>query len=451
MKIVIIGDGKVGRAIVEHTVQEGHTVIVIDKNPKIIEQIVDLYDVMGVAGNGANIDIQKNAGVDKADLVVAATSSDETNILCCLVARKLGAKQTIARVRDYDYYKQIHILQEDLGLAMTLNPELEAANEIMKIINFPQVNRMDSFANGNVDLVEMFVPEGSKLIGESLYSLHKKYDVNSLVCAVQRDNEVFIPKGNFTLQAKDRIHMTTGSSEVRGFLTKMGMNVSKLKNILIIGGGKIALYLGEKLIANKYKVKIIESDQLRCQELSQLLPEATIIHGDGTDQRILEEEGIKTTDAIVSLTGIDEENIIIAMYANKMNVHKIITKVNKQSFADLLETIDVASVISPKELTAARIVSYIRALNNSRGNNVITLYKLVNNKVEALEFVAKENSKILNKKLRDLKLKDNVLIGAIIRNNEVIIPSGEDMLMLNDSVIVVTTNSYLDDLSEILA
>lgn len=451
MKIVIIGDGKVGRAIVEHTVQEGHTVIVIDKNPKIIEQIVDLYDVMGVAGNGANIDIQKNAGVDKSDLVVAATSSDETNILCCLVARKLGAKQTIARVRDYDYNKQIHILQEDLGLALTLNPELEAANEIMKIITYPQVNRMDSFAGGRVDLIELFVPEGSKLIGESLYTLHKKYEVQSLVCAVQRDNEVFIPKGNFTLQAKDKIHMTTGSSDVRPFLTKVGMTADKIKNILIIGGGKIALYLGEKLIASKFNVKIIESSQERCQELSQLLPEAVIIHGDGTDQRILEEEGIKTTDAIVSLTGIDEENIIISMYANKMNVHKIITKVNKSSFADLLETVGVASVISPKELIASKVVSYIRALNNSRGNNVITLYKLVNNKVEALEFHAKENSKVLNKKLKDLKLKENVLIGAIIRDNKVIIPSGEDMVMLNDSVIVVTTNTYLDDLSEILA
>ena len=451
MKIVIIGDGKVGRAIVEHTVQEGHVVIVIDKNPKVIEQIVDLYDVMGVAGNGANIDIQKNAGVDKADLVIAATSSDETNILCCLVAKKLGAKQTIARVRDYDYNKQIHILQEDLGLALTLNPELEAASEIMKIISFPQVNRLDSFANGNVDLMELYVPEGSKLIGESLYTLHKKYEVKSLVCAVQRDNEVIIPKGNFTIQAKDKIHMTTGSSEVRTFLTKVGMSTNKIKTILIIGGGKIALYLGEKLIANNYKVKIIESDQERCLELSQLLPGATIIHGDGTDQRILEEEGIKNTDAIVSLTGIDEENIIIAMYANKMNVHKIITKVNKTSFADLLQTVGVASVISPKELTASKVVSYIRALNNSRGNNVITLYKLVNNKVEALEFLAKENSRVLNKKLKDLKLKDNVLIGGIIRGNEVIIPSGDDMIMLNDSVIVVTTSSYLDDLSEILA
>ena len=272
MKIVIIGDGKVGRAIVEHTVQEGHVVIVIDKNPKVIEQIVDLYDVMGVAGNGANIDIQKNAGVDKADLVIAATSSDETNILCCLVAKKLGAKQTIARVRDYDYNKQIHILQEDLGLALTLNPELEAASEIMKIISFPQVNRLDSFANGNVDLMELYVPEGSKLIGESLYTLHKKYEVKSLVCAVQRDNEVIIPKGNFTIQAKDKIHMTTGSSEVRTFLTKVGMTTNKIKTILIIGGGKIALYLGEKLIANNYKVKIIESDQERCLELSQLLP-----------------------------------------------------------------------------------------------------------------------------------------------------------------------------------
>lgn len=451
MKIIVIGAGKVGKTIIGHTVEEGHEVTVIDNNPKVVEQIVDFYDVMGIAGNGANYDIQKSANVDKADLVIASSSSDETNILCCLVARKLGAKSTIARVRDYDYNQQIHILQEDLGLALTLNPELEGANEIMKIINYPEVNRVDSFANGNVDLIELYVSESNPLVGESLYAIHQKYNINSLVCAVQRDDNVIIPKGNFTIQAKDKIHITSSSNEVRSFLTKIGMLETKIKNTLIIGGGKMALYLGEKLLDAGYSVKIIESDQDRCIELSKLLKGATIIHGDGTDQRVLEEEGLKSIDAVICLTGIDEENIIISMYANKMNVPKIITKVNKPSFAELLETVGVASVITPKEITASKVVSYIRAINNSRGNNVITLYKLVNNKVEALEFIAKENSKVLNKKLKELKIKDNVLIGGIIRDNNVIIPSGDDMITLNDSVIVVTTNPHLDDLADILA
>lgn len=450
MRIIVIGDGKVGKTIVEHTCQEGHEVVVIDRNPKVIEEIVNQYDVMGICGNGASYEILLSAGVEKTDLVIAATSSDETNILACMVAKRLGAKSSIARVRSYEYNSQIEHMKNDLGIDLTINPESAAADEIMKILNFPEALRVDSFANGNVDLVELYVSEDSLLIGQTLYSIHQKYQVQILVCAVQRGDEVFIPTGSFVFQAKDKVHITSKKSSIRLFLNKLGLIETKIKNVLIIGGGKIALYLGDQLIKNKYNVKIIEKDYQRCLELSDLLPAANIINGDGSEQTVLEEEGMNNSDAVVCLTGIDEENIIISMYANKKNVQKIVTKVNNPSFASLMETIGFASVISPKEITASSIVSYIRATSNNRGSNVITLYKLVNNQVEALEFLAKENSKVLNIKLKDIKLKKKILIASIIRDNQVIIPSGEDMILAGDRVIVVTTNQFLDDLSDIL-
>lgn len=450
MKIVVIGDGKVGRAIVQHTCKEGHKVVVIDKNPKVIEELVNLYDAGGICGNGACIDIQESAGVGKADLVVAATSRDEVNMLACLIAKKLGAKATIARVRSFEYNQNIQGMKEALGIQMTINPELEAANEIMNIINFPEANRVDTFANGNVDLVELFIPENSPLIGLTLANISNKYQVRILVCAVQRGDEVFIPTGNFTFQAKDKIHITASRLVVKDFLKKLGLIETKMKDILVIGGGKISTYLADALIKGKYNVKIIEKDFNRCQELSELLPGASIIYGDGSDQLLLEEEGLDSCDAIVCLTNLDEENIIISLYAQKKEVTKIITKVNKESFAGLVETIGVASVISPKEITASRVISYVRSTSNAHGSNIVKLYKLVNNRVEAIEFIAKQSSKTINVCLKDLKLKKNVLIASIIRDNEVIIPSGMSQIQANDSVIVVTTGQMLDDLDDIL-
>ncbi len=451
MKIVVIGDGKVGGTIVEHTSKEGHEVIIIDKNASVIEQMVEKYDVMGICGNGASYEIQKSASVQKADLVVAATSSDEVNILSCIMAKALGAKSTIARVRSYEYNSQIDIMKRTLGITLIINPEYETAKEIMNIINFPEAIRVDTFAKGNVDLVELFIPDNSPLINQSLSSIHDKYQVKILVCAVQRKDEVIIPDGNFVFKANDKIHITASRNNVRAFLKKLKLIESKIQSVMIIGGGKISLYLAEMLIKNKYEVKIVEKNYQRCLELSELLSEATIIHGDGSDQVLLQEEGINETDAIVCLTDLDEENIIVSMYASKQNVHKIITKVNKSTLFNLLETINMASIVAPKEVTASRIVSYVRATSNLRGSNLVTLYKLVNNQVEALEFVAKEDKKILNIALKDLKLKSKILIASIIRNGEVIIPTGNDMIMLNDSVIVVTTSDkFLTELTDIL-
>ena len=451
MKVVVIGNGKVGRTIVEQIRQEGHQVVVVDNDSEVVEDIINELDVTGIVGNGASYDVLKEAGVDKADLVISSTNSDETNILSCLIAQKIGADATVARVRSYEYSNQLNIIRDGLGITMPINPESETANEITKILNFPEAIRVDSFANGHVDLVELFIPEGNQLIGQSLLSIYQKYQIKVLVCAVVRGEEVIIPTGSFTFQAKDKIYITASSrSTLRSFLTKVGLIESKLKSVMIVGGGKISAYLGKELLKNKLDVKIIEEDRERCAELSTLLPDATIIHGDGTDQEVLLEEGLLYTDAIVCLTGSDEENIIVSMFAEQQHVKKIITKVNKASLVGLMESVSLASVVSTKEITASKIISYIRSVKNKRGNNVITLHKLVNNKVEALEFLVKNNKKLIDIPLKDLKLKENILIAAIIRKNEVIIPSGNDVISVDDKVIVVTTNQFLDELNDIL-
>ncbi|MCR5307394.1 MAG: Trk system potassium transporter TrkA [bacterium] len=450
MKIVIIGAGKISTAIIKHATLENHEVTVVDTNSSVIQNIVDSYDCMGLVGNGLLTDTLYEANANKADMVIAATRSDETNMLACYFSKKMGAKSTIARIRNYEYSKQLLMLKGTLGITMTINPELESAREIARIINFPNALKIESFGQGNVDLVEFFVPENSPLIGQTLYELNKKNHLNVLVCAVERGEEVFIPKGQFKIQARDRIHITCERNESRRFMTKLGFFQSRLKSVLIIGGGGISVYLAEELLKNNFDVKIIESDLNKCNELAITLPNAKIIHGDGTDQNVLDEEGIDNTDAIVCLTGNDEENIILSLYAHKKKVTKIITKINKVSYGELMASVDMASIIYPKEITASQILSYIRATSNTRGNQIKKLYKLINDQIEVLEFEAGENSKILDTQLKDLKLKNSVLIGGIIRNNEYILPTGSTTIQDKDRVIIVTNNTTLNDMDDIL-
>ena len=450
MKIVIIGAGKISSAIIRHATAEGNEVTVVDNNASVIEEIVETYDCLGLVGNGLLNDTLIQAGANKADVVIAVTRSDETNMLACLLAKSLGAKSTIARIRDYEYSKQIAHLTETLGITMTINPELESAREAARLINFPNALKVESFGSGNVDLVEFLVPENSPLCGQTLFELNKKNHLNVLVCAVSRGEDIFIPNGQFEIKPKDRISITCERSESRKFMEKLGLLETKIKRVMIIGGGGISMYLADELLANNFDVKIIETNKDRCLELSELLPKATIIYGDGSDQRVLSEEGIDNSDAVICLTGNDEENIIVSMYANKKKVKKIITKINKVSFGELMESVEMASIIYPKEITASQIVSYIRATNNSRGSQINKIYKMVNDKVEVLEFRANEKSKVINKSLKDIKLKPNVLIAGITRNNEYILPTGSTTILKDDSVIVVTTNAILNDLDNIL-
>ena len=449
MKIIIIGDGKVGSTLVSHLIKEKHNITVVDNKADVVEHLVNTYDVMGICGSGTSYDILKEAGATSADLVIAATSSDEINILSCLICRNLGAKATIARVRNYEYSMQVNNMRDDFGINMTINPELEAANDILNSINFPEALRVDSFASGKVDLVELYIPEGSPLIGLSLAKIRTTFKVNVLICAVQRGEEVYIPTGSFTFKAGDRIHLTATRDNIKDFLFKLGLTETKIKNVMIIGGGIVSIYLAEKLINSKYSVKIIEKDYAKCKKLTEILPKASIIYGDGSDQELLDEEGIKSTDALVCLTNMDEENIIISMYANKVGVDKVISKVDKSSFRSIVEALGKITLVSPKAATANRIISYVRNNESKHAGNILTLYKLVNNTIEALEFKA-VNSKVLNVPLKDLRLKSNILIASIIRENNVIIPSGMDFIQENDLVIVITKETLLEHLDDIL-
>ena len=449
MRIIIVGSGKVGTALIDHLAKEGHSLVVIDSDSEVIENLINKYDIKGVCGNGTSFEIQKEAGVDGADLVIAVTSGDEVNILTCLFAKS----RRIAYHRpsqNTGIPEQVIRLKDDLGLSMIVNPELEAAVECSRILNFAQALKIDYFAKGKVDMVEVKLPVDCPLIGESLSSIRQKLGFKVLICAVQRNGEVYIPTGTFVLEEGDRIHVTGSHRNIVDFFKKIRLESKKIKNVMIAGGGRIAYYLAKRLLEDGINVKIIENNWERCKELSVLLSGAQIIYGDGTDQSVLIEEGIEYNDAFVSLTGIDEENIITSMYASKLNLKKVITKVNRMSLFPMLSSIGVDTVVSPKQLTANLIVQYVRSMSSKKSSRVETLYKLVNNLVEAIEFSVKKSNRVTNIPLKNLKLKDNILVACIIRGKEIIVPSGEDKIQVGDNVIIVTTNTMFDDLNEII-
>lgn len=449
MKIVIIGLGKIGRTVLNNLSSEDHTITIIDQNKDKVEASIEKYDIFGVVGNGACLDIQEEANVKNADMMIALTDSDEINILACLVAKRLGAQNTVARVRNPEYRKQIIDMKEELGISMILNPEKETANELFSLISLPSVAHVERFAKGRAALVAIIVESGCPLIGETLISIGKKYHTRVLICAVQRGEQIFIPSGNFRIEEGDKIHFTSESNSLGDFLSEINLIKSPLKNIMIIGGGNIGFYLADELSRKKYHVKLIEQDKKRAEELAELLPKVTVIHGDGTKHDLLMEEGLDAMDALITLTGIDEENIIVSMFANKQQVQKIIVKTDRDELFCMLEDFGIYSNVSPKDIIASRVIRYIRALTNKRGSNICTLYRLVNNQVEALEFIAKNRAAFFDKPLRELKLKENCLIACIIRNNEVIIPDGNSCIKDNDNVIAVTTHKNFDDLTDI--
>lgn len=449
MKIVIIGLGTIGKTILKNLSSEGHTITIIDEEKNKIESLIERYDVMGVVGNGASMDIQNEAGVADAELVIALTRSDELNILACLVAKKVGAQNTIARVRNPDYRKQIVEMKDDLGISMVVNPERETADEIFNIVNLPSVAQIEHFAEGKVSLVEVVADKNCSLIGETLISLGKKLSTKVLICAVQRGDEVIIPSGHFMIQEGDRIHFTSNAKMLGDFLRETNLVKSPLRNIMIIGGGRIGYYLADSLSKKRYAVKLIEHDMNHAEELAEQLPRVTVVCGNGTKHDLLLEEGIEAMDAFVALTDIDEENIIVSMFANKKNVKKTITQIKSDDLYSMLDELGIKNNVSPKQIVASRIISYIRALANTVGSNVLTLYRLVNDQVEALEFAAKKQESFFNKPLKELKLKRNCLIACIIRQNDVIIPNGDSQIHLGDNVVVVTTHKNFDDLNDI--
>lgn len=450
MKIVIIGLGTIGRTILKNLSGEDHTITIIDEDKAKVEHLIEKYDVSGVVGNGACAGIQKEADMQNADLAIVLTNSDELNVFACLVAKKTGVKNTIARVRNPDYREQILAMKDDLGIAMIVNPEQETANEIFNIINLPSVNQIEHFAKGRVSLVEIVAEKGCSLIGETLISIGKKLTTKVLICAVQRADEVIIPSGDFRIEEGDRIHFTASAKSLGDFLSEANLVKSPFKNIMIVGGGRIGYYLADSLSKKKYAVKLLESDPATAEELAELLPRATVVCGNGTQHDVLIEEGIEAMDAFVALTDIDEENMIVSMFANRKRVKKSITQIKSDDLYGMLDELGIQNNVSPKHIVAGRIISYIRALANSLGSNVMTLYQLVNDRVEALEFSAKKQEDFYDKPLRELNMKQNCLIACIIRRNEVIIPDGNSEIRLGDNVVVVTTHKNFDDLNDVI-
>jgi len=450
MDIVIVGDGKVGYTLAEQLNKEGHDITIIDNRADILNSTLEMLDVMGVRGNGASMEVQMEAGVPSADLLIAATSGDEVNMLCCLTAKMLGAKRTIARVRNPEYSTQLQMLKEPLGLSMVINPELESAREIARVVKFPPALKIETFSKGRVELIEFKLLEHMPIVGKSLMEMPQIIDSNVLICAVDRGGAVIIPRGSFVLEAGDRIHITGAARQITSFLSQIGGIHLKVRSLMLVGGGRIAYYLAKMLDVKAFRIKIIEKNRERCDELCDLLPNATIIHGDGSDIDVLESEGIEEADAFVALTNIDEENLIMSMVANEKKVPKIITKTGRFDNLSILEKLGIDTVINPKMTTANHIIQYVRAVQNSvHFNNIKTLYKIVNGKAEATEFTATSDTAHLNVRLDQLHLKRNLLLAVIVRDGKVIIPHGEDVIKEGDSVIVLTNEHKLSCLNNI--
>ncbi len=452
MKIVIIGGGKVGVLLASELANENHDIVIVDNDKEKIKVFSETMDVMTLYGNGALAEIQREAGVDEADLVIAATAEDELNILACIVARKLGCPNTIARVRNRGYTEQMYLLKEDLGLSMVINPELLAAKEFYGLLQMPAFMNRDSFAEGRAENVELHVEKDSILNGLCLKDMPSKVKVKVLVCAVIRDGKAFIPDGNFVLAEGDKIYVTAPASMLVKLTHELKLRSRKSKNVLIVGGGKIAEFLAPMLLKSGSRVKIIERNRERCEYLAELMPEADIICSDGSSQRVLKMHNIEHMDAVLPLTNMDEENIIIAMFARRVGVPQVLTKINRMEYGEILGDRGADALVSSKELSSFEVVRYVRALENTGGSEVLTIYKLADGKAEAQEFAVTDATENLGVPLMKLKLKPDILIACISHKGQIIIPGGSDMLSSGDTVVVVTTaGRAIIDLNDIFA
>lgn len=451
MKIIIVGCGKIGSTIARELNDEGHHIVVIDKNPQAVENLTGSIDIMGITGNGTSFEILQEAEIENADLIIAVTGADELNIYCCLLARSAGVRHTIARVRNPEYTKDLPRIKDILGLSLSINPELICAREMDRLLKFPGAIEIDTFAKGVVELIKISVPENSFLSNVQVKSTAHFFKGKVRICTVERNGETFIPNGDFVIHSDDKISLLASSSDATKILKKLGLLSSRSRSVVILGGSKTAFYLADYLIRAGVKVKIIEKNKERCEVLAERLHDAVIINGNCMDLDLMTAEGVENASGIVALMNNDEENILISLYLRKISDAKIITKINNESFGSIVDSLKLDSIINPKHLAGEQIAKYVRSMRNSLGSSVETLYHISeNNDVEALEFRVKEDSWVTGIPLKDLKLKDNLQIACINRNGRIIRPSGLDTIELHDTVIVVTKHTGLSKLEDIL-
>lgn len=452
MNIIIVGCGKVGRTLVEALSNENHDIVIIDTRADKIDSITASSDVMGIIGNGVSHTVLKEAGIEMADLLIAVTGSDEENLLCCVIAKKRGHCQTIARIRNPIYNEEMEFLRKEFGLSMIINPELAAANEISKVFQFPSAIRVDSFAKGRVELLHFKIGANSPLCGLKLSKFHTVIHNNDvLVCTITRnDSEVIIPNGDCEFAANDIVTIVAKRRDAIEFFRKIGLEKKRVSNTIIAGGGKVSYYLAKSLIMSGIKTTIIEINRERCDFLSEQLPKATVLCGDATDKELLSEECVEHAGGFASLTGLDEENILLSLYVNGISSAKTVTKVNRINFTSVINQLDLGSIIYPRVITAEYIIKYVRSMNNSLNSNVEALYKLEDGKAEVLEFILKDNSAVCNIPLQELRFRKNTLVCCIYRDHQVIVPSGQDCMMPGDSVMVATSGYHVSDILEIL-
>ncbi len=451
MQIIIVGCGKVGYTLVEQLSKEDHSIVVIDTKEERVRSITGELDAMGIIGNGASYQTLLEAGIKEADLLIAVTNSDEQNLLCCVIAKKAGNCKTIARVRNPIYHDELEFLRKELGLAMIINPEMASAAEIARIFQFPSATKIDTFAKGRIEMLHFRVTQECKLNRYKLLNIRSSLKCEVLVCTVTRGEEVVIPRGDFIFEEGDIVSIVATPSNANDFFRKIGINIGKIHTAMIVGGGTIAYYLAKRLLAAGISTKIIENDIQRCEQLSELLPKATIINGNGIDQNLLLQEGLDNVQGFAALTGLDEENILLSLFAKNASKAKVVTKINRISFNSVLGDLKLDSITYPRLLTADSIIKYARSMNESLNSNVENLYKLDDGKVEALEFLIKEeNPCITNIPLMNLPIKKNILVCCINRHNRIIIPGGQDTIMPGDSVVIVLTNERIHDITDIL-
>ena len=450
MKIIIVGCGRVGQTLAEKLNEDGNDVTVIDTSAEKIKETTARFDVMGVVGNGATLAAQQEAGIESADLFIAVTNSDELNLLCCMIAKKEGECQTIARIKNPEYSKETLYLQGELGLAMVINPEYEAAEEIARVLRFPSALKIETFAGGRVELIKFKLLKDGQLVGLSVREAMAKFKVNVIVGTIERGDEAYIANGDFVFQEKDVVSIVASPKNANEFFKKIRYKGHSVKDALVVGGGSVTHYLCDILEKSGIKLKVIEKDYDVCAEMASKWDKVDVVRGDGNAREFLLEEGIETADAFVALSHYDEENLLLSLFAKEVGVKKLVTRINRTDYDDVISRLDLDTVVCPKNVTSDMILRYVRATKNAKGSNVETLYNIIQGEVEAMEFIVKNGSPIIGTPLKDLKFKPNVLVAAIFRGETVIVPRGLDVIQAGDSVITITKDLALQDIADLL-